>query len=420
VLPLKAGRTYRLYGFHWALFLFVKRTSNSAFYGDLFGDSSAIVHFLRAIGMKFRNPVQTGSNFGTGQKHHIPMMCTIGGGTIVSDGLMMPNAEFTPHGFTLREIVVGERVFMGNGVLYPPGAALGDDVLLATKVMVPTDGPIRSGVGLLGSPAFEIPRTVARDQQFDHLYQGEALREGLRQKNLHNTGTALLFLGVRYVSLYIGLASLLTLIDGGPVGVMAAAVTTIFVGILFETFVDAAVRGFKPLEPLVCSMYDIRHWRHERYWKVSAPGMIMMFNGTPFKALAWRTLGVKVGKMLFDDGVGMPERTMVTIGDHVTLASGTTLHGHSLEDGTFKTGRIRVGSHVSIGPGTCVQYGADVGDGVIISTDAYLMSAEVAPPNTVWEGNPCVLIGRTADPAPVAAPLPDTEPLLQPVSGARR
>ena len=31
-------------------------------------------------------------------------------------------------------------------------------VLLATKVMVPLDGEVHRGVGLLGSPCFEIPR----------------------------------------------------------------------------------------------------------------------------------------------------------------------------------------------------------------------------------------------------------------------
>jgi len=34
-------------------------------------------------------------------------------------------------------------------------------------------------VGLLGSPSFEIPRSVERDSRFDHLRTGEALRRSL-------------------------------------------------------------------------------------------------------------------------------------------------------------------------------------------------------------------------------------------------
>jgi non-ribosomal peptide synthetase-like protein len=320
----------------------------------------------------------------------------------------------------VRPITIGEQVFMGNGIVYPPDAALGDDVLLATKVMVPTDGPVRSGVGLLGSPAFEIPRTVARDTRFDHLREGEALRRGLAGKNRHNLVTALLFVGVRFVALYAGLSTLFTLIEEGPIGVIVSALVSIGLAIAWEALIDAAVRGFKPLSPLYCSLYDVRFWRHERYWKVSAPGIINLFNGTPFKSLAWRTLGVRVGKMLLDDGVVMPERTLATIGDHVTFGAGSVLHGHSLEDGTFKSDHIRIGSNVSIGPSAVVHYGTVVGDGAIVSTDAFFMKGEVAEPGTVWQGNPAVLIGRMPGEQAAAGgePVPTARrPVLESVQG---
>ena len=405
-IPIRPGRVYSVYGLYWSLFLLIKQTSNSAFWNNLFGDSSAILGYLRAIGIRFPNPVQTGSNFGTAQTQHVPTMCTVGGGSLVSDGLDMPNADFATHGFTVRHITIGERVFMGNGVVYPPDAALGDDVLLATKVMVPTDGPVRSGVGLLGSPAFEIPRTVARDTRFDHLREGEAFRRGLAGKNRHNFVTALLFIAVRMLALYAGLATLFTLIENGPVGVMASAVLSIAIALAWEALVDAAVRGFRRLSPIYCSLYDVKFWRHERYWKVSEPGIINMFNGTPFKSLAWRTLGVRVGKMLFDDGAVMPERTLMTIGDNVTFGAGSVLHGHSLEDGTFKSDRIRIGSNASIGPSAVVHYGTEVGNGATISTDAFFMKGEIAEPGSVWQGNPAVLIGSVA-----AAPVPLTRDL---------
>ena len=52
---------------------------------------------------------------------------------------------------------------------------VGDDSLLATKVAVPIDGEAREGAGLLGSPSFEIPRSVERDGRFDHLKRGAEL-----------------------------------------------------------------------------------------------------------------------------------------------------------------------------------------------------------------------------------------------------
>ena len=57
--------------------------------------------------------------------------------------------------------------------------------------------------------------------------------------------------------------------------------------------------GFRRLKPQYCSIYDPYFWRHERLWKLLAvPG----FNGTPFKPVIWRMLGVKVGKRLYDAG----------------------------------------------------------------------------------------------------------------------
>ena len=54
---------------------------------------------------------------------------------------------------------IGANNFLGNDIVYPPQARVGDNCLLATKVLVPIDGKVREGVGLLGSPSFEIPRT---------------------------------------------------------------------------------------------------------------------------------------------------------------------------------------------------------------------------------------------------------------------
>ena len=39
------------------------------------------------------------------------------------------------------------------------------------------------------------------------------------------------------------------------------------------------------------------------------------FDGTPFKSLLWRLIGVRVGKRLYDDGVFISEPTLTVIGD---------------------------------------------------------------------------------------------------------
>ena len=152
------GRTYALYGVHHVVQNVITSLSNSRFFMLLFGDSSFAVTFVRALGYDLGRVEQTGSNFGTEMKHDAPHLVRIGTGTMISDGLSLANADFSSSSFRVSPLVIGERNFVGNDVVFPSRARVGDNVLLATKALVPIDGPVRSDVGLLGSPAIEIPR----------------------------------------------------------------------------------------------------------------------------------------------------------------------------------------------------------------------------------------------------------------------
>ena len=88
-----------------------------------------------------------------------------------------------------------------------------------------------------------------------------------------------------------------------------------------------------------------------------------LLNGTPFKPLIWRLLGVRMGSRVFDDGCGIIERTLVTVGSRCTLNNGTTLQSHSQEDGMFKSDHIVVGDDVTLGVAAFVHYGVTVEDG---------------------------------------------------------
>src|ERR1700690_3451564 len=140
-----------------------------------FGDSSYIVHYLRWLGYDLSRIEQTGSNFGTEVGHETPYLSAIGSGTMVADGLSIMNADFSSTSFRVSPVSIGPDNFIGNNIAYPAGGRTGKNCLLATKTMIPLDGEIREGVGLLGSPPFEIPRSVERDLAFDDLRTGGGL-----------------------------------------------------------------------------------------------------------------------------------------------------------------------------------------------------------------------------------------------------
>jgi non-ribosomal peptide synthetase-like protein len=184
---LRPDRVYPLYGFHYSVQRAVARMTNLKFFKWLCGDSSYIVGYLRAIGYDLGEVEQTGSNFGTEVQHETPYLASVGSGTMVADGLSIVNADFSSTSFRVSLAAIGPRNFLGNNIAYPSGGRTGDNCLLATKVMVPLDGAVREGVGLLGSPSFEIPRSVERDSRFDHLREGAELRRRLAA-TVHRAG----------------------------------------------------------------------------------------------------------------------------------------------------------------------------------------------------------------------------------------
>ena len=57
--------------------------------------------------------------------------------------------------------------------------------------------------------------------------------------------------------------------------------------------------------------------------------------------LVSRLLGVRMGRMVFDDGCIVTERTLVEIGDEANLNEASIIQAHSLEEGVFKSEYVR-------------------------------------------------------------------------------
>ncbi len=368
------------------------RFSNAKFLSNLVGDSSWIVHYLRGIGYDLGKVVQMGANFGGNVKHENPFLSTVGSGTMVADALSMMNAEYSSTSFRLSRASIGANNFLGNNIAYPPRGRTGDNCLLATKVMVPISGTVRENVGLLGSPPFEIPRSVERDSSFDHLRTGDEFRRRLAAKNRHNLVTIFWSLFARWMFFF--LLSVLTGIAAdfyaslGAAAIASELLLVPLLGVAYWILVDRIVRGFKPLPVLFCSIYEPAMWRHERYWKVPSIGFLAVFAGTPFINMILRRLGAQIGHRVFNDGCGMTERSLVTVGDDCTLNEMSGVQCHSQEDGTFKSDYSTLGSNVTLGTASLVHYGVTIGDGAQLITDSFLMKGEQVPAGARWGGNP--------------------------------
>jgi non-ribosomal peptide synthetase-like protein len=414
-LAIKPDKVYPLYGVRDSLHRAIARFTNSTFYTGLLGDSSFIVPYLRCLGYNLSQVVQTGSNFGSAVRHDTPYLSTVGTGTVVASGLSIINADYSSTSFRVSRTSIGAHSFLGNDIAYPSQSKMGDNCLLATKVLVPIEGEVREGVGLLGSPSFEIPRTVERDNRFAHLSSGDELRRRLTAKNRHNAVTVGLFLLARWFYYYVFLVIAIYAWDLYPaIGAAAIVLTTILTlvfSIAYGTLIERASRGFRPLPPKYCSIYEIDFWRTERFFKLEA-GVNRIFHGTPFMGAIWRLLGVRVGRRLFDDGAQMAEKNLVTIGDNVTINVGAWIQCHSQEDYVFKSDSINIGSGCTLGVGAEILYSVTIGDGAVLAPDSFLMKGEEVPPHTRWGGNPAREMPETPPRFPARRDSDDADAVL--------
>ena len=322
---LETGRTYPLYGTRYWVYRVVARLTNTPFYINLLGDSSYITGYLRMLGYRIPRFGQTGSNFGAALEHRTPFLCSVGADTMVSDGVALASAEFSSTSFRTSPTTIGSHSFLGNAITYPAGGKVGDNCLVGTKTLIPIDGPVRTNVGLLGSPCFEIPRSVHRDSRLD-LSRVE-FRRRLHAKNMHNIATMGIFLLAQWARTYVLL--LITVAAAGldaSLGLPALACGILLAAVFnfsFSVLLERLATRFRTLRPQFCSIYEPYFWWHERYWKLSTQPRLL--NGTPFKGLTWRLLGVRIGRRVFDDGCSITEKTLVTIGDGCTLGAGSVL-----------------------------------------------------------------------------------------------
>ena len=391
-LMLVPGKVYPLYGFHHYVAELMRGFGHSPMFQILFGDSSAIVHYFRWLGIRQPDARQTGSNFGTSTSYEAPFDVEIGSGSMLSDGVAFVNFEVGSGTFRMAPCRIGTNCFIGNDVVFTAQARLGDNYLVGTKTMIPVDGHVRENTGLLGSPAFEIPREVVNGQRFDPVPKTAAQRARLAAKNAFNFRTALLHL-VSQWSLVFGamLVAAAGLALAGVVGAWAAIVAGALVpvwvvahGVLAERL---SLAGFE-LRAHDCTIHDQHFWRVERHWKLGETLVKHAFGGTPLRPMLLRLIGLKIGRKVFDDGGMFTEKSLVQVGDNCCINANTSIQGHSLEDGLFKSGNIEIGNGCTIGPAAFVHYGVKMGDNTVLAPDAFLMKGAVTNASSYWQGNP--------------------------------
>jgi non-ribosomal peptide synthetase-like protein len=113
-----------------------------------------------------------------------------------------------------------------------------------------------------------------------------------------------------------------------------------------------------------------------------------VFRLSPFQTLFYRLMGAKIGKGVHINTSGLADLSMLEIGDNTLIGGGVALICHASERGFLVLAPTKIGRNVSIGLGSVVLPGCEIGDGASIAPSSLLPRGTKIPPKAIWGGNP--------------------------------
>lgn len=196
----------------------------------------------------------------------------------------------------------------------------------------------------------------------------------------------LFFCGVwKWMGAYALWLKVLALSFSVALGYFIFGITLIFLCVFFKNLL-----GFK-IAPGLYPMYSIQALRWMGY-----NSMILIANAafldvlriSPFQTLFYRLMGAKIGEDVNVNTAGLADLSMLEIGNHVVIGGGVALICHAVERGMIRLLPTKLGNQVSIGLGSIIMPGCQIGDGASIAPMSYLPKGTQIPPKSYWGGNP--------------------------------
>ena len=118
---------------------------------------------------------------------------------------------------------------------------------------------------------------------------------------------------------------------------------------------------------------------------------------TPFLPLYYRWMGAKVGKRVQINTTDIGDVSLLEICDDAVIGGEVVLIGHLAEHGKLKLKRTKIGQKVTIGLGSVIMPGCEIGDGSLIAARSVLLKNTVVPPNSIFAGSPAKWIRNVTE-----------------------
>lgn len=114
----------------------------------------------------------------------------------------------------------------------------------------------------------------------------------------------------------------------------------------------------------------------------------VVFRATPIWTLYLRLNGARVGRGVWVNSLAVMDHNLLELGDGAVVGSDVHLSAHLVEGGVLRTAPVRLGRHATIGIGSVVALGADVGDGTQVGALSVVPKHARLDPGAVYGGVP--------------------------------
>ena len=121
----------------------------------------------------------------------------------------------------------------------------------------------------------------------------------------------------------------------------------------------------------------------------------LLFRGSPVWTAYLRLAGVRLGRRVYVNSLGLTDYNLLEFGDDVVIGDGVHLSGHTVEGGVVTTAPVRVGSNVTIGLGSVIEIGVEVGDDCEIGALSFVPKRRRLERGAIYAGVPAQRIATS-------------------------